>query len=103
MTDCDFLIKLEKIIEKKKQLSAKQSYTASLYMKGINKIAQKFGEESVEVLVAALNEQKEQVIYESADLLYHWLLLLQKRDIKLSDVIDELKRRNHSKLDEINQ
>ena len=102
MTDCNFLIELEKIIKQKKQLNAKQSYTASLNAKGINKIAQKFGEESVEVLVAALNEEKEQVIYESADLFYHWLLLLQKRDIKLSDIISELKRRNHSKLDEIN-
>lgn len=102
MTDCSFLVELEKIIEKKKQLNIQQSYTASLYGKGINKIAQKFGEESVEVLVAALNEEKEQVIYESADLLFHWLLLLQKRDIKLSEIIDELKKRNHSKLDEIN-
>ena len=103
MTDYNFLTELEQIIEIKKNTDPKNSYTADLYNKGINKIAQKFGEEAVEVLVAALNEDKEQVIYESADLLFHWLLLLQKRDIKFSDIVVKLKSRNHTKLDEINK
>ena len=103
MKDYSFLAELERIIEIKKNSDPNNSYTADLYSKGLNKITQKFGEEAVEVMVAALNEDKEQVIYESADLLFHLLLLLQKRDIKFADIIAQLKSRNHIKLDEINK
>ncbi|MBX3054788.1 MAG: phosphoribosyl-ATP diphosphatase [Caldilineaceae bacterium] len=70
-----------------------ESYTASLFAKGIGKIAQKVGEEGVEVVVASLNESDERLVSEMADLLYHSLVLLAARDVAFADVEAELARR----------
>ena len=70
------------------------SYISNLFSNGIDKIAQKVGEEATELVIASKNSDKKEFIYESADLLFHFLLILQKREIKLNDVINELKTRH---------
>lgn len=88
-----FLRKLEKVIRERKENPRKDSYTSSLFQSGINKISQKVGEESVEVVVAALGETKERLISESADLLFHWLVLLEASESSFSEVIEKLELR----------
>jgi len=77
----------------------KDSYTSSLlyHKKGINKILEKVAEECIEVILAAKNENKKEVIEETADLFYHVLVLLVKLDIKLEEVWDELEKRRKNK------
>ena len=70
-----------------------ESYTAQLFAAGTGKIAQKVGEEAVEVVVAALDEDKERLVSEMADLVYHSLVLLEHKEISWSDVEAELARR----------
>lgn len=70
-----------------------ESYTARLFAAGTGKIAQKVGEEAVEVVVAALDEDKERLVSEMADLVYHSLVLLEHKEISWSDVEAELARR----------
>lgn len=81
------LRELESVIEGRKKAPEEGSYTSSLFAKGREEIYKKFGEESVEVLLA---EGKDRVIYESADMLYHFLVLLAFNGIKLDQVMDEL-------------
>lgn len=88
------LAELESIIASRIDGNVSDSYTVKMFNKGINKVAQKVGEEATEVVIAALNEGREQVVYESADLLYHLLLLLKSQSISLEEVIKELERRN---------
>lgn len=71
------------------------SYVASLFEKGINKIAQKVGEEAVEVIIEAKDNNDTLFLNESADLLFHYLLLLQAKGFKLNDVVSVLQERNH--------
>ena len=94
MTDYSFLNNLEQIIKKHKNSDPNASYTAKLYQKNINKIAQKFGEEAVEVVVAAVNESNERFSSEVADLLYHLFLLIEKKHGNFADIIQELENRN---------
>ncbi len=70
-----------------------ESYTAQLFAAGTGKIAQKVGEEAVEVVVAALDEDKERLVSEMADLVYHSLVLLEHKGLSWADVEDELARR----------
>ena len=72
----------------------KNSYVASLFEKGINKIAQKVGEEAVEVVIEAKDTNDDLFLGESADLLFHYLILLQAKGFKLEDVIQVLKSRH---------
>ncbi len=89
-----FISKLENTIqERKKNASAEKSYVASLFEKGINKIAQKVGEEAVEVVIEAKDNNDDLFLSESADLFFHYLILLQAKGFKLNDVIDVLKTR----------
>jgi phosphoribosyl-ATP pyrophosphohydrolase/phosphoribosyl-AMP cyclohydrolase len=81
------------IVSRKKELPI-NSYTASLFNEGLGKILEKIEEESGEVLQAAKNETRTRLIEESADLLYHWFVLLVKKNISLNDIIQELQRRN---------
>jgi phosphoribosyl-ATP pyrophosphohydrolase/phosphoribosyl-AMP cyclohydrolase len=82
-----FLSKLEDVItERRDQADDKKSYVASLFKKGINKIAQKVGEEAVEVIIEAKDNDDNLFLNESADLLFHYLILLQAKGFKLSDV-----------------
>lgn len=90
-----FLSKLESIIEDRKMNSnSEKSYVASLLGKGINKIAQKVGEEAVEVVIEAKDNNDELFLNESADLLFHYLILLQAKGFSLKDVVAILKSRH---------
>ena len=83
---------LEKNIEDRKKSKTK-SYTSDLLSKGIDRISQKVGEEAIEVVIASNNKKKKQVIYESADLIFHLLVLWAKLNIKKNDIAKELLRR----------
>ena len=92
--DFGFLSKLENTIkERKENASAEKSYVASLFEKGINKIAQKVGEEAVEVVIEAKDSNDKLFLNESADLLFHYLILLQAKGFQLDDVVNVLKER----------
>ena len=89
-----FLSKLENTIqERKENATSEKSYVASLFEKGINKIAQKVGEEAVEVVIEAKDNNNDLFLSESADLLFHYLILLQAKGFKLNDVVEVLKSR----------
>lgn len=89
-----FLSSLEDVITSRiKTSDANKSYVASLFKKGINKIAQKVGEEAVEVVIEAKDNNDDLFLEESADLLFHYLLLLQAKGYKLNDVVNILKNR----------
>ncbi|WP_343182594.1 bifunctional phosphoribosyl-AMP cyclohydrolase/phosphoribosyl-ATP diphosphatase HisIE [Buchnera aphidicola] len=81
---------LEEKIKKKKKKMYDSSYTAYLHQEGINKIAQKLGEEAVETVIAALNNNKKDIINESSDLIYHFLVLLHNCNLNFSDIIYNL-------------
>ena len=84
---------LYKVIASRKRGNPEESYTASLFDKGIAKIAQKVGEEAVETVIDGVSGPKERVISESADLLYHLLVLWAARDVKPDEVWAELGKR----------
>jgi len=92
-SDYDFLSRLEEIIAERKENRPEGSYTSSLFSEGINRIAQKVGEEAVEVLIEAKDQNDERLIQEIADLLFHLLVLLRSRDLTMKDVIAVLKDR----------
>ena len=81
-----YLSQLEEIIADRKKDDKKNSYVASLFREGINKIAQKVGEEATETIIEAKDENKQLFLNESADLLFHYLILLQAKGFRLSDV-----------------
>jgi len=90
-----FFSTLETIIkERVSNKETQKSYVASLFDKGINKIAQKVGEEAVETVIEAMDTNDELFLYESADLLFHYLMLLQAKGFSLKDIENELKSRN---------
>ncbi|SEP62611.1 bifunctional phosphoribosyl-AMP cyclohydrolase/phosphoribosyl-ATP diphosphatase HisIE [Flavobacterium urocaniciphilum] len=90
-----FLSQLEQIIQQRKeQATSETSYVASLFEKGINKIAQKVGEEAVEVVIEAKDSNDNLFLSESADLLFHYLILLQAKGFQLNDVVNVLKNRD---------
>jgi phosphoribosyl-ATP pyrophosphohydrolase/phosphoribosyl-AMP cyclohydrolase len=92
----DFLFYLEQIINLRKQADPDKSYVAKLFSRGVNKIAQKVGEEAVELVIEAKDENKDLFLGEAADLLFHFLILLNAKDYNLQAVINVLKER-HSK------
>ena len=81
-----YLSQLEEIIAERKKDDKKNSYVASLFREGINKIAQKVGEEATETIIEAKDENKQLFLNESADLLFHYLILVQAKGFRLSDV-----------------
>lgn len=90
-----FLSDLEQIInDRKENQNDENSYVASLFRKGINKIAQKVGEEAVEVIIEAKDDNDTLFLDESADLLFHYLILLQAKGFKFDDIIEALKKRH---------
>ncbi|MFD1316266.1 bifunctional phosphoribosyl-AMP cyclohydrolase/phosphoribosyl-ATP diphosphatase HisIE [Namhaeicola litoreus] len=94
-SEFDFISKLEKVIENRREdVENKSSYVKSLFDKGINKIAQKVGEEAVEVVIEAKDDNDELFLNESADLLFHYLILLQAKGYSLKDVLSILKQRH---------
>ena len=91
----NFLSQLEQIIANRKNDAPEDSYTAHLFSKGTTKIAQKVGEEGVEVALAAVAETKNDLLGECADLFYHTLVLLQDKNITLSEVMAILQQRHN--------
>ena len=87
---------LWEVIQERSSSENKDSYSKAMLEKDENTLARKMGEEAIETIVAALGQSKPDVINESADLLFHWLLLLKKLDISPSDVYEELKKRRKS-------
>lgn len=87
------LTKLAQVLEERKQQSAENSYVASLYAKGLDTILKKIGEEATETVIAAKNGNKEQIIYETADLWFHSMVLLAAQNLHPNDVLKELERR----------
>lgn len=90
----DMLHRLEAIIANRKQNPQPESYTNRLFDKGVNKIAQKVGEEATEVIIAALGQGRDEQIGELADLFYHTLVLMAQLDLTLDDVSAELEQRH---------
>jgi phosphoribosyl-ATP pyrophosphohydrolase/phosphoribosyl-AMP cyclohydrolase len=90
----NFLLQLESVIASRKNNPTESSYTASLFAKGINKIAQKVGEEAVEIVIEAKDNNDELFLGEAADLLFHYLILLQAKGFTLKDVTEVLEKRH---------
>jgi phosphoribosyl-ATP pyrophosphohydrolase/phosphoribosyl-AMP cyclohydrolase len=95
LTQQNFLSQLEQVIETRKNDAPEDSYTAHLFSRGTTKIAQKVGEEGVEVALAAVAETKDDLLGECADLFYHTLVLLQDQNIDLSEVMSVLQKRHN--------
>lgn len=89
-----FIDQLRAIIKDRKNNPSDQSYTASLFAKGINKIAQKVGEEAVEIVIEAKDDNKDLFLGEAADLLFHYLVLLEAKEIELDEVMEVLIERH---------
>lgn len=94
ISDIAFLEDLEEIVASRLKDSAEKSYTARLAQSGIKRIAQKVGEEGVELALAAVAEDKDEVIDETADLFYHVVVLLAVSGLSLKDVSDRLRTRH---------
>lgn len=92
----NFLLCLEETIASRRRVAPEGSYVASLFAKGINKIAQKVGEEAVEVVIESKDDNETLFLNEAADLLFHYLILLQAKGYQLKDVTEVLQKR-HSK------
>lgn len=89
----DTLAQIAAVLEQRKEQTAEKSYVASLYAKGLDTILKKIGEESTEVVIAAKDGQADQIIYETADLWFHCMVLLAQQGLHPNDVINELQRR----------
>ena len=89
----NFINKIENIIENRKKRPTDSSYVSKLFSEGTNKIAQKLGEEAVELVIEAKDDNDDMFLNESADLLFHYLILLQQKGYKFNDVVNVLKSR----------
>ena len=89
-----FLSELQDFINKRKEEMPEGSYTTKLFHDGINKIAQKVGEEALETVIEATNGTSDHLIYEASDLLYHLLVLLTEKGMRIEDVATELQKRH---------
>lgn len=96
-TNINFLNKLNELIQERKEKLPENSYTTKLFKEGANRIIQKVGEEAIETVIAAKNRDKEEIINETADLIYHLLVMLTEQDIKLEDVVNKLVERHGEK------
>ncbi|MBQ7999382.1 MAG: bifunctional phosphoribosyl-AMP cyclohydrolase/phosphoribosyl-ATP diphosphatase HisIE [Bacteroidales bacterium] len=92
--DEGFIRKLQRVIERRKIERPQGSYTVELFDKGVNKIAQKVGEEAVETVIEAIDGNDERLIYEASDLIYHLLVLLAHKNMNISDLEKELYKRH---------
>ncbi len=90
----EFLVKLQDLIDDRKQKMPEGSYTTKLFQKGINKIAQKVGEEAVELIIESKDNDQELFLNEAADLLYHYLVLLSAKKLRIENVIEILEDRH---------
>ena len=94
-----FLGELQSFIDKRKEEMPEGSYTTSLFAKGVNKIAQKVGEEALETVIEATNGTKEHLVYEASDMIYHLLVLLTEKGLRIEDVAAELQKRHDPEWD----
>lgn len=90
----EFLSELEQILRQRAEADPGESYTATLLQKGQSYIAQKLGEEAVELAIAGVQADADRIVAEAADLLYHLLVLLQSHELQLADIVAELKSRH---------
>jgi phosphoribosyl-ATP pyrophosphohydrolase/phosphoribosyl-AMP cyclohydrolase len=91
----DFLIRLQDIIDQRKSEMPENSYTTKLFKKGINKIAQKVGEEAVELIIEAKDQNDDLFLNEAADLVYHLMVLLSAKSYRIEDIAGILQDRHH--------
>ncbi|THB70080.1 MAG: phosphoribosyl-ATP diphosphatase [Gammaproteobacteria bacterium] len=89
----EILAALTKTLEERKQADPDSSYVAKLYHKGLDNILKKIGEEATETVIAAKDGEKEQIVYETADLWFHTMVMLSSFDLSYKDVLQELGRR----------
>jgi phosphoribosyl-ATP pyrophosphohydrolase/phosphoribosyl-AMP cyclohydrolase len=94
LNELGFISNLEHVIEQRRTATPESSYVAGLFAKGINKIAQKVGEEAVEVVIEAKDQNDDLFLEEAADLLFHYLMLLQAKGFKMADVVKILEKRH---------
>lgn len=90
----DFILKLQDLIDDRKEKMPEGSYTTKLFLKGINKIAQKVGEEAVELIIESKDNDQELFLNEAADLLYHYLVLLSAKKLRIENVVKILEDRH---------
>ena len=90
----DFLIQLQDLIDKRKKEMPKGSYTTKLFKKGVNKIAKKLGEETIELIIEAKGKDDRLFKEEAADLLYHYLVLLTHKGYRIEDIVEVLGTRH---------
>ena len=90
----DFLVELQDLIDERKKQMPEGSYTTKLFKKGINKIAQKVGEEAVELVIEAKDRNDDLFLNEAADLMYHYLVLLTAKGYRIEDVVKILEERH---------
>jgi phosphoribosyl-ATP pyrophosphohydrolase/phosphoribosyl-AMP cyclohydrolase len=94
MIDKEFIFRLQNLIEERKEQLPENSYTTILFKKGINKIAQKVGEEAVELIIESKDHNDDLFLNESADLMYHFLVLWTAKGYRIEDVIAVLESRH---------
>ncbi len=92
--DLMFLTELQDFIEKRHEEMPEGSYTTKLFKDGVNKMAQKVGEEALETVIEATNGTKEHLVYEASDMLYHLIVLLTSKGLRIEDLAEELHRRH---------
>ena len=95
-SNLEFLVVLEEIIQDRRDSPAAGSYTSELLNAGRKRMAQKVGEEGVELALAALEQDRDEIVNEAADLLYHMLVMLAAEDMRVTDVVAVLERRHDS-------
>jgi phosphoribosyl-ATP pyrophosphohydrolase/phosphoribosyl-AMP cyclohydrolase len=99
-SEIDFVSTLESVIaQRKTQINVNNSYVSALFAKGINKIAQKVGEEAIELIIESKDDNPTLFLNEAADFFFHYLILLQAKGHKLSDVVSTLRRRHYTSSD----
>ena len=89
----DILIKLDEVINKRKEQNKDNSYSATLLNAGVEKCAEKFGEEAVELIIACLSKENSSIVHEAADTLYHLNVLMRSKNISIKEVLEELSKR----------
>ena len=89
----DILIKLDEVINKRKEQNKDNSYSATLLNAGVEKCAEKFGEEAVELIIACLSKENKSIVHEAADTLYHLNVLMRSKNISIKEVLEELSKR----------
>ena len=90
-----FLSELQDFIEKRYQEMPEGSYTTSLFKDGLNRMAQKVGEEALELVIEACNGTDERLVYEGSDMLYHLIVLLTSKGLRIEDLANELQERHN--------